>query len=497
MSGSSITSPFSKASKIKKLNGPEGWVDWSRALNGHLGIIDLWTTLTGEEPVPLIGSAEHLAWESHQRKLASLLLLTCGPAALSLIKPKRDDTATEQYSYLKTPYNTTTIATYSTLYRQINRCSLSNHESLKEYGDEVINARNKLKELKRPLDELHVSCAFLDGLDASYQAWKDMFLASYARNPTRIELGIEVMIIPTIDEILKLLLDRESRNLQSSSANQEHSLLTKRALGSEGQWKDSSRSPTRSSWHSKDTSRSSTQAKSSSSSHFYNSSNHQPSHCDTCFSKLHHTNQCWYTHPKWQSHSFKRKYPNADAVKTALEEAQRANKEKQNPQSEKDPVTITDRSDTGKNKDSTWYLDSATPLHITHSLKDYVYPDLDDSRERIENPNGDILRTRGAGTVALEVMTHGIPSWVHVYNVHYCPEMTSNLISLGTLEANGFEFKAKNGYLNVKGTVGDIILQSKRQGAVYPLLQPNMHVPGIAYKATPPPSLKRKARTFY
>lgn len=39
------------------------------------------------------------------------------------------------------------------------------------------------------------------------------------------------------------------------------------------------------------------------------------------------------------------------------------------------------------------------------------------------------------GTVAVDAMIDGIPTRVHLYNVHYFPEMTSNLLSLGTLEA--------------------------------------------------------------
>lgn len=157
-------------------------------------MVDLWATLTREAPRPATElTTEYILWLSYQQKLTSLLLLITGPSALSLIELKSDETATAQYDFLKNTYNMTTITTYSTLYRQINRCSISNHKSLKEYGEEVTKAQNKLKELKRPIDELHVTCAFLDGLDSSYQTWKDMYLGSYAKNPTTMERGIEIM----------------------------------------------------------------------------------------------------------------------------------------------------------------------------------------------------------------------------------------------------------------------------------------------------------------
>ena len=170
MSDSSITSALNKASKIKKLNGPDDWVEWNQKLRGHLGMVGLWKILTGETPAPVTETAEHTVWQLNQDRLASLLLLVTGPSALSLVELNIDNTATEQYQVLKNAYNTTTITTYRPLYRQIFQCNIANHESLKEYGEEIANARNKLKELKRPLDELAVTCAFLNGLDPSYQA---------------------------------------------------------------------------------------------------------------------------------------------------------------------------------------------------------------------------------------------------------------------------------------------------------------------------------------
>ena len=61
-------------------------------------------------------------------------------------------------------------------------------------------------ELGNPLPELAVTCAFLDGLDTSYQAWKDMYLGGYSKD------GVDrdgKMIVPTIEEMLKLLINRE------------------------------------------------------------------------------------------------------------------------------------------------------------------------------------------------------------------------------------------------------------------------------------------------
>ena len=108
---------------------------------------------------------------------------------------------------LKAEYNGQTLVTFSVLYQKILRCNISNYNSLKEYGEEVTKALNKFIELDEPLPEMFVSCAFLDKLDLSYNTWKDMFFSSYSK---AMKDKDEKMVQPTIKEILKLLIDRQT-----------------------------------------------------------------------------------------------------------------------------------------------------------------------------------------------------------------------------------------------------------------------------------------------
>ena len=163
------------------------------------------------------------------------------------------------------------------------------------------------------------------------------------------------------------------------------------------------------------------------------------------------------------------RYPNAETISKALEEAQKTNKKWQSSHPPKNLIARAKLSTT-REKDETWYLDSAASVHMTYHLKDYIYPDLDNQQEDVEIANGQVLHTRGAETIALEVMAFGIPTYVHIHNVHYCPEIDSNLLSLGTFGAKGFEFYTKKDILHVKDIVGDIVLQSRCEGQVYPLL---------------------------
>ena len=311
MAAFAMASSLLNASKIKKLNGPDDWVEWNRNLEGHLGMVDLWEILTVEVPAPAESTPEHSNWLKHQRKLKSLLLLICGPSALALMAAHTGKLATEQDNVLKDMYNATTISTLGTLYRQIFKCNLSDHKSLKKYGEEVTNARNKLIELGIPLPELVVTCAFLDGLDGSYKNWKEQFLGRYAENPTRMEKGVRVIIVPTIEDVMSQLVDREA---SSSSESNRAAIRAFDANKGDNRNKESS---------SKDCSSSKPPAGRGKSpgpqrtQRYYN----------TYYIKKQSAEYCWYTDPEKQTKKFKAKYPNAEAIEKALEKAQRVNKE--------------------------------------------------------------------------------------------------------------------------------------------------------------------------
>lgn len=202
---SRITNALTQAAQIKpQLNGPDDWVEWNRKLNGTLAIANLWKVLTGDKAQPADTDESYATWEDNQESLNGVLLLICRPSALSIIEKEKDASATKKYQLLKAEYDGQTLVTFSILYRKISRCNISNHKSLKEYGEEVTKAWDKLVELGEPLPEMFVTCSFLDGLDSSYNAWKDMYFSSY--NKTMKDKDGN-MVQPTVEEILKLLID--------------------------------------------------------------------------------------------------------------------------------------------------------------------------------------------------------------------------------------------------------------------------------------------------
>jgi hypothetical protein len=62
------------------------------------------------------------------------------------------------------------------LYKKIFRCSLINHKSLREYFDDVVRARNKLKEFDDLISKMIVINCFLNELNNSYNDWKNVYM---------------------------------------------------------------------------------------------------------------------------------------------------------------------------------------------------------------------------------------------------------------------------------------------------------------------------------
>ena len=70
----------------------------------------------------------------------------------------------------------------------------------------MTKAWNKLVKLCEPLLEMLVFYAFTDKLDSLYNAWKDMYFSSYSKTMKDKD---GKMIQPTVEEIIKLLIDNK------------------------------------------------------------------------------------------------------------------------------------------------------------------------------------------------------------------------------------------------------------------------------------------------
>ena len=319
---------------------------------------------------------------------------------------------TKQYEILKKEFDSHTVTTYSLLYRQIFKCNIADHKNLQEYGEAVTKARNKLLKLGNPLPELAVTCAFLDGLDTSYQAWKDMYLGGYSKN------GVDrdgKRIVPTIEEMLKLVIDRESgakvstlsqSTTRAFKASQEAKKPKERRSSSKDEKKD----------------------------------------CTHYLSDRHNSFSCWYIHPEIAPKSFCQRYNTKKKRKAALAEFRAIISEWKKTHPKKGMIANICANITASRKqlkDHQWYMDTAAAIHMTHDLRLYINSDLDPIQEWFKMADGHKIQTHGLGIIALETLMDGESKYVYLHNVHYCLELDLNLLSLGVLEKKGFEFSGK------------------------------------------------------
>lgn len=80
--------------------------------------------------------------------------------------------------------------------------------NLQKYRKVIIKANNKLVKLNNILSELVITCVFLEKLIKLYQALKNIYLKSYNKN--NIDRN-KKMIILTIEEMLKLLINKKNK----------------------------------------------------------------------------------------------------------------------------------------------------------------------------------------------------------------------------------------------------------------------------------------------
>ncbi len=94
-------------------------------------------------------------------------------------------------------------------------------------------------------------------------------------------------------------------------------------------------------------------------------------------------------------------------------------------------------------------MDTAAAIYMTHDPRFYINADLDPVHKWFETADGHNIQTKSAGTIALKMLLDDKSEYVHLHNVHYFPELDSNLLSLGILEKKGFQFVGKQGFLYI------------------------------------------------
>jgi hypothetical protein len=330
------------------------------------------------------------------------------------------------------------------MYRGVFKCSLFNHKSVQEYDDEIINTRNKLIELERSIDELIVTRIFLNGLDESYQKWKNMWINSQDIYIKKNRKNLNVL---KIEEILIKLVNREAsrKSISKNEQNQKNIVFaTKKRDQSVDNKSD-------------------------------DDVDKNKKKCFNCNSLNHSAKDCWYVHSEKTNDKFRVKYLIEKSRKTIMNDMKKTQKE----WAEKD-----DKNDFKKRilsvrviltieekKDDQWYLNSIAIVHVTHDLRLFISDLNADVIECIETVSDEQIKTRESKTIEIEMTVNDKNTTVTMTDVHYCLELNSNLISFDVLKAKKFDFLDRKNWLTVINEDDDVVLQANCQNNVYFLLQ--------------------------
>ena len=117
---------------------------------------------------------------------------------------------------------------------------------------------------------------------------------------------------------------------------------------------------------------------------------------------------------------------------------------------------------------SYWILDTGSPTHICNSLQRLQVRARFKNGERFLNVgDGSLVPVLALGIVELCLET----SRVVLSECHYCPSFMLNVISVGQLATEGYEFSIKNDILNIIMN-GVLIMQGQLKNGIYTLLRP-------------------------
>lgn len=251
-----------------------------------------------------------------------------------------------------------------------------------------------------------------------------MYLGGYSKDGVDKDWKI---IIPMMEEILKLLIDRESR--AKDSATSESSTQAFKAF-------QESFRKLKEKW---------------------SSSKSKKKDCIYCLSNNHNSSLCWYKHLELTNEKFCQQYSTSEKRKVVLADVRNKMLEwrKSHPKKRIKVNICANVIAMGKKKDYHWYMNIVTVVHMTHDLRLYINADFDPVHKWFETADGYKIQMQAIGTIALETLLDGKTTYVHLHNVHYCLELDSNLLSLGILEKKGFQFVGKQGFLYVIDNEGN------------------------------------------
>ena len=170
--------------------------------------------------------------------------------------------------------------------------------------------------------------------------------------------------------------------------------------------------------------------------------------CTHCKKKNHTKDNCFFLHPEKAPASWKKpEDKDAKALQTM-------------------PVALS-----AQKKDHTWYMDSGAWYHMSWDRTQFR--DYQTTTQSIQVADGRIQKCQGIGTIVLSIKDDkGKADDVMIKDVLHVPTLQNNLLSLGTIEAQGNEISLKSGRCTITRTRDRVVLATgvrTRNGRLYRL----------------------------
>ncbi len=412
--------PSANNISIPMLDGAKNWDHWYNTLLGMCEMADIDRILTGGDALPTRKDGESAAkfnkrsiyWKTANKYITGAIRSSLKPGGLAHITGLSN--CYHMINKLRSQYKSKGYTSREVLWRTISRTTLESCKSMTEWVETIKKAKSSLMELESTLPQWVITTTFLHGLPSSYDSFVEIILNSRGKD------AHGRLLEPDFDEVCDKVMDRERR--QKMMSPEKDSKESKALKASTPNNKSNNRQKGR---------------------------NGQKPRCAECNAL--HGPTCYLANPEKAPQEWR------DNNKDRIAEYQKKKKEKKQ---EKACCAMDSNV-----KDPGFFFDSAASLHYTYSMAWFSSsPTLLSDPIEVQTCDGNTVYATHKGVIKLNVLIKNRygqdDEWgLSIKDVHYCPEMNINLISLGTLVQNGLSFGASKRRLTVRDDDDDIIME--------------------------------------
>lgn len=437
---------------ISKLDGNKNWELWYGTILGMCEMSGIDGILTGDDLLPTPREKESdtafnnrsVYWKTANKYIMGIIRCSVNTSAMAHVIGLTS--AYQMILALQGAYKPKGYTTREVLWRVLTRTASSDYKNVTEWVEVMKKSAKSLKDLTPAAQALPpwvYTTTLLHGLPSpSYDAFVEIILNSCGRDAAGNVLE------PDFDNVVEKVLDRERRQKLDDTSNNK-------ALKASGNNNNNSNSNANANSNSNSGSRSNGNR---------GNGRDRRKKCEEC--GVSHGPVCYLAHPEQAPQEWR------DSHKEKIAEFQKKKKEAKDEKEKKEKACCAMNMST---KDTGFFFDTAASLHYTYSKAWYESEptQLDDPIE-VEGCDGGTVYATHIGRIRLDILVTSAAGedeecGLTIRNVYYCPEMNTNLLSLGTLVRNGLSFGATNSRLKVTDSDGDTVMEGALVNTLFKL----------------------------